>query len=1087
MADSSSDLPLPKCIPFTHPNNLGDDSVSPNRVVGPTPGSDGLEGASACPCGWGPNLPNGPQVGTYGLYRCSYSYQTLQDWGGFGGPGIPSPEQQPTCAIRIPFGQTTMPFIGPCWTEYLTMPYCVDQANGVHTIGGHAIGPNGHAKCRSDGDFAALTQQDRIDIYNNTYTDPTGAANLNLGTHPLGYVELPVITLRQWSFINTANPSFPDTLHAPFMITVKVFANGNVSTSQCGFAWLACPQTCFGCTGQTVTNCTSNPGSCQGYDPAASLLLFNTAQTMDTCCIHGCMDNTTLSNGYPDINGNDTNGNPCQYPCPNGYFNQNYNPLATCDDGSCIPPPYGCIDIAACNYDPFAVIDDGTCCYVIGCTDPLSLNYNPNACCDDGSCCYISGCTNPIATNYNPNACYDDGSCILPTIPGCMDSYACNYNPSANISITTDCVYGGCRHPNALNYDPSMPPYDCDCNFLPSPTALNNPPYGTSSCCIFNLGCADATAYNYNVSYQGCDNGLGVPTPNDLSCCEYPTWHCNIPQGGCTPQNNQSGFITQSDCEESCVVGCTDPSALNYNANATIPCGPFNNYPTYLGCCDYPIIPGCTDPLANGYNNTVIFGPGIPLGNYNPQATVDDGSCIWDTAKFSWNCDWGSIYDPNAGENPLYGIGGGGFVTSCDFITQGGAFYPNVMSTASNSIVYSQGCWAWNTIDGLWGVVMLRPGSNALPPNGNMLLFDANNPHPDFGDLTDPNNPRLVYNTNQASTNPNYEPLFVWNGNITTYNGISNFGYWMPKISIPQPPNYGVMSIPSPVQSQQGYIPGLFVRVKPYGPAWSSVPPPQCCITQPSNNPHGPCPPFIQPAGGTLGEEPDVPIINGVARPRPDDNLTRMSYRQLGLTLKNVEKNPTISQEQALEAFREIGKEPTPVIVPNLSGSMEWWRCNHLSPPCFCEVCPYVNGQQVLDFMNFSAHYLGTDDSSCLNAANCCDPPPPPVVNSWACVKKALPPGPTGISPSGWRYECEDVGPNGPGALYESLQACQASPCEGDPNLSYSPPCTTIGMFPLPFGCTTHNNSDCGGLIDCYVYKQDCNADHNCPDITPLP
>ena len=81
--------------------------------------------------------------------------------------------------------------------------------------------------------------------------------------------------------------------------------------------------------------------------------------------------------------------------------------------------------------------------------------------------------------------------------------------------------------------------------------------------------------------------------------------------------------------------------------------------------------------------------------------------------------------------------------------------------------------------------------------------------------------------------------------------------------------------------------------------------------------------------------------------------------------------------------------------------------------------------------ITFGSHYLGTNDTSCINDTNnCCDPAPPPVINSWACVKKALPPGPTGISPSGWRYVCEDVGPNGPGALYESLQVCESSPCQ---------------------------------------------------------
>lgn len=47
----------------------------------------------------------------------------------------------------------------------------------------------------------------------------------------------------------------------------------------------------------------------------------------------------------------------------------------------------GCTDPAADNYDPLAQCDDGTCVYC-GCMDPLANNYNPNAVCDDGSCDY---------------------------------------------------------------------------------------------------------------------------------------------------------------------------------------------------------------------------------------------------------------------------------------------------------------------------------------------------------------------------------------------------------------------------------------------------------------------------------------------------------------------------------------------------------------------------------------------------------------------------------------------------------------------------------------------------------------------------
>jgi hypothetical protein len=87
------------------------------------------------------------------------------------------------------------------------------------------------------------------------------------------------------------------------------------------------------------------------------------------------------------------------------------------------------------------------------------------------------------------------------------------------------------------------------------------------------------------------------------------------------------------------VFGCTDTASINYNPLATID----------DGSCLYDttaVILGCTDPLALNYNplaNTddgsciydtvaVVYGCTDSTAiNYNPLATIDDGSCIYDT------------------------------------------------------------------------------------------------------------------------------------------------------------------------------------------------------------------------------------------------------------------------------------------------------------------------------------------------------------------------------------------------------------------------------------------------------------------------
>jgi hypothetical protein len=51
---------------------------------------------------------------------------------------------------------------------------------------------------------------------------------------------------------------------------------------------------------------------------------------------------------------------------------------------------------------------------IYGCMTATAGNFNPLADCDDGSCMpIIYGCTDTLAVNYNPQANSDDGSCIV--------------------------------------------------------------------------------------------------------------------------------------------------------------------------------------------------------------------------------------------------------------------------------------------------------------------------------------------------------------------------------------------------------------------------------------------------------------------------------------------------------------------------------------------------------------------------------------------------------------------------------------------------------------------------------------------------
>lgn len=63
---------------------------------------------------------------------------------------------------------------------------------------------------------------------------------------------------------------------------------------------------------------------------------------------------------------------------------------------------------------------------VLGCTDAGACNFNPSATCNDGSCDFEScvGCTDATACNYNESASIDDGSCCS---DGCIDLVMIDY------------------------------------------------------------------------------------------------------------------------------------------------------------------------------------------------------------------------------------------------------------------------------------------------------------------------------------------------------------------------------------------------------------------------------------------------------------------------------------------------------------------------------------------------------------------------------------------------------------------------------------------------------------------------------------
>jgi gliding motility-associated-like protein len=384
----------------------------------------------------------------------------------------------------------------------------------------------------------------------------------------------------------------------------------------------------------------------------------NTCTCSQTNVPTPCTDDGVCSNGTETWDNNTCACNiiPAVLGCTNPTAN-NYNPLATCDDGSCqfaCPDPGNCNDGICANGQeqwngttcacetiagtiPTPCTDDGVCsngvetwdnntcaCNIIpavlGCTNPTANNYNPLATCDDGSCQFAcpdpGNCNDGICANGQEQ--WNGTTCACETIAGtiptpCTDDGVCsngtetwdnNNCTCTQTNVPTPCTDDGVCSNGVETWDNNT----CACNIIPAV-----------------LGCTNPTANNYNPSAT-CDDGscqFDCPDPgncNDGICangqeqwngttCACETIAGTIPtpctddgvcSNGTETWDNNTCTCTQTNVP----TPCTDDGVCS-NGTETWD----NNTCT---CNIIPTVLGCTNPTAN---------------NYNPLATCDDGSC----------------------------------------------------------------------------------------------------------------------------------------------------------------------------------------------------------------------------------------------------------------------------------------------------------------------------------------------------------------------------------------------------------------------------------------------------------------------------
>jgi len=343
----------------------------------------------------------------------------------------------------------------------------------------------------------------------------------------------------------------------------------------------------------------------------------------------------------------------------------NYDATAT-DAGSCLYADAGACEV--CDGNGGAVVQDtdgdgvSDCDEIVGCQDDMACNYDATAT-DAGNCVYadgdacevcdgnggievldadgdgvcdadeVVGCQDAEACNYDA-AATDAGACVYPDaesceicdgnggvevqdadgdgvtdcdeVVGCQDDLACDYN--ADATDAGECDYGcyGCTYAAAANYDAGATFDDGSCLFegCTNDDYQNFNPYANEA---GGLVCTD-------MPISGDFNGDGVVQNQDLLdfLLAYgqsgPEWGgvdwiadaCEVVgeafEDIYTPVDHCAGEDAPVYCAE---MGCTYPTAQNYNADATIDGG---------DC----VWMGCTDSAAY---------------NYNAIANLDDSSC----------------------------------------------------------------------------------------------------------------------------------------------------------------------------------------------------------------------------------------------------------------------------------------------------------------------------------------------------------------------------------------------------------------------------------------------------------------------------
>lgn len=263
-----------------------------------------------------------------------------------------------------------------------------------------------------------------------------------------------------------------------------------------------------------------------------------------------------------------------------------YSPSGTAHVGFVAVHSSGGNAIVAAEFDQFSIATNAVA--TSGCTDITACNYDASATVDDGSCEFLScaGCTDAAATNYDASSTIDDGSCTFPAII----LTEIHYNPNDGAGFTD------------LDYEfieiYNLEPFSVDLSgwSITDGVTFTFPASTTIASGEYIVIARNAATYSGN-GYQvfqftgalaNTGETINIETPagnavNTVSYSNTSPWPTDANGTGPSAElanlffDNTDGAnwisltINGSPGGAPIIInGCTDPSATNYDVNATI-------------------------------------------------------------------------------------------------------------------------------------------------------------------------------------------------------------------------------------------------------------------------------------------------------------------------------------------------------------------------------------------------------------------------------------------------------------------------------------------------------------------------------------